>query len=143
MRVLAIALALSLVPALATAAVHQVDQVNTTFQPDDITIQVGDTVNWVWSAGSHTVTSGSGASDPTVGQLFDAPLNSTSTSFSHVFGAEGTFDYFCRPHEGLGMTGVVRVVAAPEPVPSLAQWATLALVLLLGGTLLRRHRARA
>lgn len=142
MRTLALVLALSLLPSLAPAAVHQVDQVNLSFQPSDITIQVGDTVTWVQSAGSHTVTSGSGSSDPTVGQLFDAPLNNSSPNFSYVFGAEGTFDYFCRPHEGFNMVGVVRVVA-PEPVPTLSQWAMLLLVLLIGGSLLQRRRARA
>lgn len=59
----------------AMAVTHTVNQVGLTFQPDDLTIEIGDTVEWNWSTGSHTVTSGLGNGDPNAGNLFDAPLN--------------------------------------------------------------------
>ena len=40
---------LALVPLSASAATHTVDQVGFTFVPDDLTIDVGDTVEWVSS----------------------------------------------------------------------------------------------
>lgn len=96
----------------AGAATHIVQQTGFAFSPDVITINVGDTVTWQWSSFSHTVTSGTGAADPLVGLLFDAPLNSANRSFSRTFTTAGAVDYFCRPHELMGMTGVVIVQAA-------------------------------
>lgn len=108
------------------ATLHNVDQVSLTFSPSNLTILAGDTVRWTWTGGSHTVTSGTGAADPNVGALFDAPLNSVSTTFDYVFNTPGTYPYFCRPHESFGMTGVITVdapssVAAPSIVASLGQ----------------------
>lgn len=105
-----IILSVCLLVALASAAgaaVHVVNQINNTFVPNDITIDVGDTVQWVHSSGSHTVTNGTGPTDPLVGTLFDALL--TTGTFSYVFTVPGDVPYFCRPHVSLGMTGIVRV----------------------------------
>ncbi len=104
----------------AVAATHIVQQSAFAFSPEVITINVGDTVTWQWSSFSHTVTSGTGAADPQVGQLFDGPLSSFNPTFSHTFTAAGVVDYFCRPHELMGMTGVVVVqdASAVDEVPS-------------------------
>lgn len=91
----------------ADAATHTVNQVGLTFDPADITIDVGDTVEWVHSFGVHTVTNGTGPTDPLVGTLFDAPLS--GGTFSYTFTTAGDVPYFCRPHFSLGMTGIVRV----------------------------------
>ncbi len=91
------------------AATHTVNQSGISFGPDDLTVTVGDTVEWVWSGGSHTVTSGVDAADPAAGDLFDASLNSSNTTFSYLFDTVGDYPYFCRPHESIGMTGVVHV----------------------------------
>jgi plastocyanin len=116
-------LILATLPAAAFAqTTHVVNQVSLTFSPNDITIEAGDTVRWVYSSGSHTVTSGTGTSDPTAGSLFDAPLNGTNTTFEYTFDTPGDYDYFCRPHANFGMTGVVRVtaVSAVGDVPTAA-----------------------
>ena len=39
---------------------HTVTQSGTTFVPANIVIDVGDIVEWVWTAGTHTVTEGPG-----------------------------------------------------------------------------------
>ena len=98
---------------------HIVNQSSLSFSPNDLTINVGDTVRWVRGSGSHTVTNGTGASDPNVGNLFDAPLNSTNTTFEFTFVSAGDVDYFCRPHEGANMKGVIRVndVSAVDDIP--------------------------
>lgn len=106
MASLAVLLLLSLAVS-AGAATVQVQQAGLTFSPDDITIDVGDTVEWVWSSGFHTVTNGTGGADPDVGNLFDLTL--TSGTVSYTFQTAGDVPYFCRPHEGLGMAGIVRV----------------------------------
>jgi plastocyanin len=93
----------------AGATLHIVNQSGLSFVPDDLTVEEGDTVRWVWDAGSHTVTSGAGAADPNAGSLFDAPLTSVNTTFQYVFNTAGTYPYFCRPHEGFGMKGTITV----------------------------------
>jgi plastocyanin len=106
--VLAIAAALP-----ASAAIFVVQQTSLTFSPDDITVTAGDTVRWVHSSLTHTVTSGTGEFDPEAGALFDAPLDATHPTFQYVFTVAGDVPYFCRPHEAMGMTGIVRV--QPDP----------------------------
>ncbi len=96
----------------AGAATHVVTQVDMSFSPPDVTINVGDTVQWVWTAGFHTITNGVDLADPTVGKKFDASLNPTTTTFSYTFTSPGTVAYFCRPHLLFGMTGTVTVQAA-------------------------------
>lgn len=94
---------------IAIAADHTVNQVGITFDPATLTIEPGDTVTWVWSGGSHTVTNGTDLGDPDLGTLFDAPLNSSNTSYTHSFMDAGEFPYLCRPHASLQMTGVIIV----------------------------------
>ena len=106
----------------AAAATHTVTQSNLTFTPASLTIDVGDTVRWVWTAGIHTVTSGTGGVDPEAGALFDASLTSATPLFEHVFTSAGSVPYFCRPHETFGMTGAITVtgVSAVPPAEPLA-----------------------
>lgn len=111
--VLAVALAVVLAAGLAAgpafATIHVVTQSGLTFAPADLTIQVGDVVQWNRTTGSHTVTSGSSLADPQLGVLFDAPLNSANPTFSYTFTTAGDVPYLCRPHADFGMTGIVRV----------------------------------
>jgi len=119
--ILSAGLGLLLIPALAGAVTHTVNQEGLTWNPSEITIEVGDTVEWIWSGGSHTVTSGTDLGDPEVGQLFDTPLNSSNTSVSFTFTQVGAQDFFCRPHLNFGMTGTVNIIAvsAVENTPAL------------------------
>lgn len=84
----------------------------TSFSPAQLRIYTGDTVMWT-SSGGHTVTSGTGASDPNVGSMFDHPLPSGQT-FQWVFIKSGTINYFCRPHELMGMKGTITVLVRPQ-----------------------------
>lgn len=90
---------------------------NPQFTPTDAQVNVGDTVTWTATAGNHTITSGTGSSDPNAGSLFDQQL-AQSQSFSHVFATAGIVHYFCRPHEAMGMKGTVTVI---QPVPKTVQ----------------------
>ena len=75
---------------------------------DTAKIFVGESVMWQWVNGTHTITNGTGASDPAAGTLFNQPSTSSSTQFSFAFNNPGTFPFFCRPHEG-AMKGIVIV----------------------------------
>lgn len=105
---------LGIVPS-ARAAVHEVTASGLTFSPADISIQVGDTVRWLWSDGSHTVTSGTGALDPDSGDLFNSFLNSGTPQFEFTFNAPGVVPYYCGPHEFFNMKGTVTVEQPADP----------------------------
>ncbi len=83
------------------------------FAPADITINVGETVEWVNIGGFHNV-DGSLATYPMNPEGFSNGAASTASwTFSHTFGTAGAYDYECTPHAGQGMTGTVTVNALP------------------------------
>ncbi len=74
------------------------------FAPANITVEPGTTVTWVQSGDNpHTTTSYDG--------LWDSGLlpGGSGQTFSFTFEEPGTYDYFCIPHEALGMVGTVTV----------------------------------
>ena len=83
------------------------------FSPNPITAKVGDTITWTNNdVQPHTVTSGTGPSDPDKGKAFDSspnlnPLINAKATFSHQFTQAGTFKYFCQIHPT--MVGTVNV----------------------------------
>jgi plastocyanin len=95
---------------------------NAATQVDTARISVGETVNWTWITGTHTLTSGTGAGDPGAGALFDQPMDTGHRNFSFTFPNPGTFRFFCRPHELDQMKGVIvvsTVTGAPLPEAAL------------------------
>ncbi len=84
------------------------------FTPQNVTIQAGDTVEWIWAANGHSSTSG------TPGQpdgLWDSGIQSNGFTFSHTFNTPGTFNYFCSPHGACCMMiGSVTVTAVTDTV---------------------------
>ncbi len=137
---------------VASGATVVVNQTGITFSPADITIDEGDTVQWVWSGGSHTVTEGVGGG-PCVGCAFDSPLNSGTPTYSVNFDsaflatnprAGNVYDYYCQPHQAAGMIGSVTVVAAP--IPTVSEWGLIimgTLLLGVGALAIRRMQVRA
>jgi plastocyanin len=74
------------------------------FDPANITVEPGTTVTWVQSGNNpHTTTSYDG--------LWDSGMieGGSGGTFSFTFDEPGTFDYFCIPHESLGMIGSITV----------------------------------
>jgi len=76
-----------------------------------INVTIGDTVTWTnHDVIPHTVTSGTGPSDPNKGKEFDSGLSTLlqpGKTFSHKFTRAGEFPYFCQLHPA--MTGTVTV----------------------------------
>jgi glucose/arabinose dehydrogenase len=90
------------------------------FSPSSVSINVGDTVQWVWDSGPHSATSGT-AGHPS--GVFDSGTKSSGT-FSHQFTSAGNVPYYCTVH-GSMMTGTVQVAAAtPTPTPAPSATAT-------------------
>jgi plastocyanin len=88
-----------------------------TFEPNELKVKVGDTVEWR-NAGNiaHTVTTEpSKVSDP--GRVsvpqgakpWDSGLLGGDDTFSRTFDRPGTYRYLCIPHEGANMVGKVVV----------------------------------
>lgn len=90
---------------------HMIGVTSNVFTPDEITINVGDTVLWTNTAGFHNV-NGTQATYPLNPESFG---NSTGTgwTYSHVFTVSGEYDYQCDPHVGLGMVGTITVMEVP------------------------------
>src|SRR5262249_15355037 len=86
------------------------------FMPARLTVTAGTTIRWSNVGGdSHTVTSGlSSRAVDAPGADFDQPL-APGRTLELTFNTPGEHPFFCRPHEGMGMKGVITVVAAPPP----------------------------
>ncbi|WP_049981208.1 plastocyanin/azurin family copper-binding protein [Halolamina rubra] len=111
---------------------HTVDMTDDLiFDPDSITVAVGDTIVWenVGSVG-HSVTAyeedipdgaefwASGGFDNEQAARDNYPDQGDvpgGESYEHTFETVGTHEYFCIPHEGVGMVGTVEVVEELEP----------------------------
>lgn len=76
---------------------HNVDVDDNFFDPEEIEIAVGDTVNWEWVGSEpHNV----------VGDDFSSDIQQEG-SFEYTFDEAGTYQYTCTIHPG--MDGVVEV----------------------------------
>ena len=74
------------------------------FDPSPANVKAGDTVTWTNDDSTpHTVTSGTGSSDPNMGKDFDSSpglktLLAPKQTFEHKFATAGEFAYFCQVH---------------------------------------------
>ncbi len=110
----------------------------------DPTINLGDTVHWVWDSGFHSTTSVEGLSES-----WDSGTHLPGTpafTFDHTFTHSGTFTYYCTVHgfdngdgTALGMSGSILV--RPAAVPAPGSLLTFAVLFVLGGTGLKRRRS--
>ena len=90
----------------------QMDLVDIAYEPgtdDPAQITPGTTVTFVWQTPSHNINVDSKpeASD-WEGHM---PIENTGFETSHTFEVEGTYEFHCDPHAGLGMEGVIEVSA--------------------------------
>ena len=74
---------------------HVIMQVDMTFDPASIEVAIGDTIQWVWTDGSHTTTSGSDCTPD--GIWFDSPLDKGNQYFEWTVpdDAPSNIDYLC------------------------------------------------
>ncbi len=103
-------LAMACAVSLTQAATHTVSNSGTTFTPAEITITVGDIINFD-IGGSHNVVEVSE-------ETWNANGSTSNGGFSLGFGGgeltfndAGTFYYVCEPHASIGMKGKVVVEA--------------------------------
>lgn len=124
-------LATALPAATATAGFVSIE--GFVFNPDEVTVATGDTVQWTNNDFvAHNVSGGSFQSG-----------NFVTGTFSHTFVAPGTFSYICTLHSG--MRGTIFVTDAPDPVVPDAPWPVMlsATAVLLAALFVVRPRLRA
>jgi plastocyanin len=96
-------------PLLTHAATHEVLVRNNFFSPNNLTIEVGDTVHWSSNGGFHDVTADDNS--------FASPTSS-SINFSRTFNSVAEILYYCSVHSSPGlninnnMNGRINVVEA-------------------------------
>ncbi|WP_207586631.1 plastocyanin/azurin family copper-binding protein [Halomontanus rarus] len=90
------------------------------YDPEELTVSVGDTVVWGFPSENHNVCCVPADSDladlPAGTEPFASygdgePLETVESgeTYEHTFDVPGTYVYVCTPHEGAGMTGTVEV----------------------------------
>jgi plastocyanin len=77
------------------------------FSPQNVTVSVGDVIQWSGNTG-HTVTS---QTIPAGAATFNKS-DPNQTTFSYTVTVPGTYNYVCTFHTSLGMTGSFTAVAA-------------------------------
>ncbi|WP_135851441.1 plastocyanin/azurin family copper-binding protein [Halorussus salinus] len=115
------------------------------FEPAEITIAPGTTVNWVWESDNHNIVVESqpdganwGGTEGGASQTYN-----TGHEYSHTFETTGTYEYVCQPHATAGMVGSITVQeggeqsggggpAIPSSAKTLGIATTAALVFTLG-----------
>jgi plastocyanin len=88
------------------------------FEPHIVHIAVGGTVTWVNKSGRHGVAAYHPRNDrqrriPKAASSWSSGPLTTGESFSQTLSVEGIYDYYCPPHEGMGMIGSI-VVGNPS-----------------------------
>ena len=91
------------------------------FSPAVVWLEEGGTITWENASGSHSVTAYHPNNDrpnrvPTGVASFNSGVMSEGDTFEHTFEEPGVYNYYCTPHEGLGMVGLV-VVSEATPGP--------------------------
>jgi plastocyanin len=94
---------------------HIVELNGVSFSPASIEVNVGDVIAWQYVGGyPHTVTSGDNC---TADGIFDANVDSANLEFVWTVPSDAASEvpYFCTPHCGMGMTGIILVLDAAGP----------------------------
>ncbi len=76
------------------------------FEPEELTIDAGTTVQWVWESDTHNLALVEG---PDGGWEGYDEIEDDGFEYEHTFEVEGTYEYVCEPHEALDMFGTIIV----------------------------------
>ena len=89
-----------------------VDSNNLRFNPESITINEGDSVNFLWSGEllPHNSVEENG--------VFDSGDAERDVNYTYTFNFDqaGTYDFFCEPHQSVGMKGVITVLDVEQMI---------------------------
>jgi len=99
--------------AVCPAADATVEVSSNVFTPSDVTIFVGETVEWMNVGGFHNVNGDQSAYPNNPESFGNGAASNAAWVFSYTFTIPGVYDYHCDPHLGLGMVGTVTVLPVP------------------------------
>lgn len=104
----------------ARAIITNVDIINFAFTNDPVTINVNDTVHWIWEGDFHSTTSTNAT------PLWDSGVLNTGATYDYTFTNAGNFGYLCTVHLFTGTINVLPIGTtnviitnfffAPDPV---------------------------
>jgi len=81
---------------------------NYVFTPSELpSVQLGDTIRWIWIEGIHTTTS---TMIPLGASQWDAPLTESSPFYDYIPPIPGKYNYECTLHASSGMFGYFTVM---------------------------------
>lgn len=86
------------------------------FDPIGLAVEEGTTVEWTISSGDHSSTAYEERIPSNADSWDSGILTEDGESFSHTFDVEGTYDYYCTPHQSAGM--VARIVVGQPGGPA-------------------------
>lgn len=93
------------------------------FDPVGLQVEPGTTIRFINVSGTHNTASYSESNDkpqriPEEAEGWSSPIFAEEgATFEVTLDAEGVYDYYCMPHEALGMVGRI-VVGDPEAAPA-------------------------
>lgn len=97
----------------AFATIHIIEATELEFTPTDITIELGDTVRFVWIESNHAIASGADGTNDEVFMAF--PLNDADPERDLILDAPGYYPYFCAFHLDEEQLGSITVLS-PEVI---------------------------
>jgi len=78
------------------------------FDPESVTVSVGETVQWTWDGSGHNIVVDS-APEESSWEGDPDDLYSSGHTHEHTFEVAGAYSYYCNPHRGSGMVGSITV----------------------------------
>jgi plastocyanin len=119
-RPLMVAAAACLLAAAAPALAGQIriDVSSNFFSDSTVVANPGDQLVWVWTAGTHSVTSGTAGTSTGDGKFNSLSQSGAGKSFAWKSpgASTGVVHYYCVPHFGFGMHGRINFSASHVPV---------------------------
>jgi len=85
------------------------------FEPDLVEVAPGDTVRFVWkdmghnAAAYHPDNRGKPNLVPEGAEVWDSGFKQPGDTWEITLSTEGAHHYYCLPHEGMGMVGIIAV----------------------------------
>lgn len=85
----------------------------TSFNPQNVTINAGDTIRWINNSSELHNVNGTTISYPSNPESFGNSLGLAWT-YAHKFNIPGNYNYRCNEHYSMGMTGSITVLPSSE-----------------------------
>jgi len=87
----------------------------TSFSPNDLTVYIGETVQWKNTGGTHNV-NGSLTTFPNNPEgFYSGDASDENWTYEFTFNKTGEYNYQCDPHADLGMKGKITVIEKDKP----------------------------